>query len=114
MRRFLAAAAGIAISMVSAGHAQTIYPIDRADILVGSRFDLKVEFPGLADPAKIAVTLNGRDYSEVFGRAATFIEREDGLDMSDLILRDVSLQNPGSYTVRASDGVHTREITWTA
>ena len=42
MRRFLAAAAGIAISMVgSASFSQTVYPIDRADILVGARFDFK-------------------------------------------------------------------------
>jgi alkaline phosphatase len=57
MRTVLAAAAGIAISMAaSAGSAQTVYPIDRADILSGARFDLKVEFAGLADPAKISVT----------------------------------------------------------
>src|SRR5207245_11628563 len=74
MRRFLAAAAGIAISMVSAGHAQTVYPIDRADILVGARFDFKVEFAGLADSTKVSVTLNGKDHAELFGHAATFVE----------------------------------------
>ena len=64
MRRVLAAVAGIAISMAaSAGSAQTVYPIDRADILTGARFDFKVEFAGLADPAKISVTLNGKDYA---------------------------------------------------
>jgi alkaline phosphatase len=57
--------------------------------------------------------LNGQDHSEVFGKAATFVEREDGKDMSALILRDVSLQRPGSYIVRASDGAHAREIAWT-
>ena len=114
MHRFLAAAAGFAISFAgSAGHAQTIYPIDRAEILVGSRFDFKVEFPALADPAKIAVTLNGRDHSEVFGKAAAFVEREDGRDMSALILRDVSLEKPGNYVVRVSDGTHARDIAWT-
>ena len=30
----------------NAAPAQTIYPIDRADILAGSWFDLKVEFAG--------------------------------------------------------------------
>jgi len=84
MRRFLAAAAGIAISMVSAGHAQTVYPIDRADILVGARFDFKVEFAGLADSTKVSVTLNGKDHAELFGKAATFVEREDGKDQSAL------------------------------
>jgi alkaline phosphatase len=114
MYRFLAAAAGFAVTLAgSAGHAQMIYPIDRAEILLGSRFDLKVEFPGLADPTKIAVTLNGQDHSEVFGKAAAFVEREDGRDLSALILRDVSLRKPGAYIVRASDGAHAREIAWT-
>jgi len=61
MRRVLAAAATLAAVAVAGPlcHAQTVYPIDRADILVGSRFDFKVEFPGLADPAKIRIPLQG-------------------------------------------------------
>ena len=113
MRRFLAAAAGIAISMVgSAGFSQTVYPIDRADILVGARFDFKVEFAGLADPTKVSVTLNGKDHAELFGKAATFVEREDAKDQSALILRDVSLAQPGVYRLRVSDGVNSRELEW--
>src|SRR6266446_3549096 len=112
MRRFLAAAAGIAISMVSAGHAQTVYPIDRADIVVGARFEFKVEFAGIADPTKVSVTFNGKDHAELFGKAATFVEREDGKDQSALILRDVSLAQPGVYRLRVSDGVNSRELDW--
>ena len=41
--------------------AQTIYPLDRAEILVGSRFDLKVEFAALTDPTAIKITVNGGD-----------------------------------------------------
>ena len=71
MGRLIALAAGlVALTAGSAAHAQTVYPIDRADILAGSRFDFKVEFAGLVDPAKIAVTLNGEDYAKVFGKAA--------------------------------------------
>src|SRR4051794_40653684 len=113
MRRLPLLTAAFAISVVSSATAQTVYPIDRADILVESRFDLKVEFPGLADPAKVAVTLNGQDHVKLFGRAATFVEREDGKDQSALILRDVSIAQPGTYKVRASDGEHTREVSWT-
>jgi alkaline phosphatase len=90
MRAVLASAATIATLLAaSAGFAQTAYPIDRADILVGSRFDFKVEFPALVDPAKVSVTLNGKDLAQIFGKPATFIEREDGKDQSALILRDV-------------------------
>jgi alkaline phosphatase len=115
MRWFLAAAAGIAVAIAASGaSAQTVYPIDRADILVGSRFDFKVEFPGLVDPAKVSITLNGKDAAEVFGKTATFIEREDGKDQSALILRDVALAEPGAYDVRVSDGVQARELHWNA
>src|SRR5256885_6241665 len=115
MRRTLAAVTTFAAVAVAGPlcHAQTVYPIDRADILIGSRFDFKVEFPGLADPAKIAVTVNGEDHQKVFGRAAVFIEREDGKDQSAMILRDVALTQPGNYRVRVSDGTQTRELGWT-
>jgi alkaline phosphatase len=80
--------------------------------LSGARFDFKVEFAGLADPAKISVTLNGQDYAQVFGKAASFVEREAGKDQSALTLRDVVLTQPGTYKVRVTDGVQTRELNW--
>ncbi|MBR1288462.1 alkaline phosphatase [Bradyrhizobium ottawaense] len=93
--------------------AQTIYPIDRAEILTGAQFDFKVEFPGPVDPAKLKVTVNGADYATAFGRSATFIEREDGKEQSALILRDVTLTTPGSIAVDVSDGTRQRSVTWT-
>src|SRR5215510_8400618 len=115
MRRTLAAAAAFAAVAVAVPlcHAQTVYPIDRADILVGSRFDFKVEFPGIADPAKITVTVNGEDHQKIFGRAAVFIEREDGKDQSAMILRDVALTQQGNYRIRVSDGTQSSEVGWT-
>jgi alkaline phosphatase len=110
MRSLLAAAAVLCV--VTAAEAQTIYPIDRADILSGARFDFKVEFPQLAATDKVRVTVNGVDQGAAFGRAADFIEREDGKDQSALLLRDVTLSKPGLYKVRATDGVNTREVTW--
>jgi alkaline phosphatase len=97
----------------SAAHAQTIYPIDRAEILSGAHFDFKVEFPDKVDPAKLKVTVNGRDYADAFGRAATFVEREDGKDQSALLLRDVALTAPGPVVVEAGDGTRSRKVTWT-
>src|SRR5947208_2974776 len=113
MHRFSAAAAGIALLAAgSTSFAQAIYPIDRAEILAGTTFDFKVEFPGLADPAKVSMSVNGEDHAKAFGKAATFIAREDGKDQSALILREVSLTQPGDYKVRVTDGVVSREITW--
>src|SRR5947199_7047429 len=113
MRRYLPAAACFAIYLIaSSASAQTVYPIDRADILTGARFDFKVEFPGLVDPAKVSVTLNGEDHAKLFGKAAAFVEKEDGKDQSALILRDVSLAQPGIYKLRVTDGTQTRELSW--
>ena len=108
-------AAAVLIFLLSGCHAvaQTIYPIDRATILAGARFDFKVEFPDRVDPAKFKVTVNGEDYAAVFGRSGTFVEREDGKDQSALTLRDVSLGKPGNVTVEVSDGTRSRTVAWT-
>src|SRR3954470_2045159 len=82
-------------------YSQTIYPIDRAEILTGAKFDLKVEFPGKLSPDQVNVTINGADYATTFGRTASFIEREDGKEQSSIVLRDVTLPKPGNYRVRA-------------
>ena len=96
-----------AFFMLSPVGAQTIYPIDRADILAAARFDFKVEFPGLQKPDATSVTVNGEPYAKVLGKAAQFVEREDGKDQSALILRDVTLK-PGTYKVQAGAAA----VTW--
>ena len=112
--RMLVAAASVAVVLSGTpGFAQTIYPIDRAEILSGAQFDFKIEFPDRVDPAKLKVTINGADYAAAFGRAGTFIEREDGKDQSALMLRDVALTKPGRTTVEVSDGTRSRTVAWT-
>lgn len=107
MRAFIAASA-VTIGLLSPAAAQTIYPVDRADILAGSRFDFKVEFPGLQTPFAVPVTVNGEPYDKVLGSEAIFIAREDGKDQSALLLRDVTLR-PGTYVVQAGEA----SVTWT-
>ena len=102
----------VAPVLVAGAHAQTIYPIDRAAILAGSRFDLKIEFPGLVESSKTKVTVNGVDHVEALGRAANFVDKEDGKDASSLMLRDLTISKPGRYVVSATDGEHSREVTW--
>src|SRR5687767_3482154 len=58
IKPFAATAVAILLS-TSPTTAQTIYPIDRAEILAGAQFDFKVEFPDRVDPAKLKVTVNG-------------------------------------------------------
>jgi alkaline phosphatase len=92
--------------------ALTVYPVDRAEILAGSRFDFKVEFDAVIDEQDVKVTVNGTDPVTVFGRPAVFAPKEKGVDASALIVRDVALPRPGRYTVVASDGKITRSVTW--
>jgi len=112
MQRFYAAVIAVALPLGTA-QAQTIYPIDRAEILVDAHFDLKVEFAHVVDAKGVDITINGVDYAGFFGRAATFIEREDGREQSALLLRDVSLPAPGRYTLHVSGGAQARDISWT-
>jgi alkaline phosphatase len=110
--RLVLATAALLLSAATA-QSQTIYPIDRAEILNGAKFDFKVEFPGKLTPDQVKVTVNGADYAAALGRTASFIEREDGKEQSSIVLRDVTLTRPGSYRVQASDGANSREVTWT-
>jgi hypothetical protein len=79
---------------------QTIYPIDRATILAGARFDFKVEFPVVENPADLKITINGEDYSRPLSKAGQFVEKEDGLDASSLVC---------AMPASASDGVHSAD-----
>src|SRR5262249_46625303 len=105
-------AVGLGLSWPAAIAALTIYPVDRAEILAGSRFDLKVEFDGVIGRADVKVTVNGNDPAAMFGRAAEFVAKEKGVDASALILRDAVLPKAGRYAVVASDGKVTRTVTW--
>ncbi len=112
MRRPILASAMLAIA-ISACCAQTVYPVDRADILAGSRFDVKVELSGMFAPGDVSLTVNGADHAGLFGKAATFIEKEDGKEQSALLLRDVSIDKPGRYTITVATPASSRELSWT-
>src|SRR5262245_371960 len=111
---FLTLVSTLAVIVFGSGvvDAITVYPIDRAQILAGSRFDFKVEFDGIVDSADTKVTVNGADVASVLGRSASFVKQEVGVSASALILRDVALARPGRYTVVAGDGKISRTVTW--
>lgn len=92
-------------------NAQTIYPIDRAEILEGSRFDFKIEFPDAPAAADVKVTINGASPESVFGRAANFIQNEEGQKHSALWLRGASLP-AGRYVVEATQGNARKTVNW--
>jgi alkaline phosphatase len=104
---------GAALAAIPAAlHAQTIYPINRAEILAGARFDLKVEFPGAPAESAARVTINGQPAAALLGKTAQFIEREDGASHSAFWIREAMLPTAGRYRVEATAGGQSRTVTW--
>jgi alkaline phosphatase len=105
--------AGILLVFASAGvRAGAIYPIDRATILAGSRFDFKVEFDAAARADEVKITVNGADYAKTLAGKSAFVEKENGKDGAALALRNVSLAKPGRYDVEATNGKETLRVSW--
>ncbi|GHT95147.1 alkaline phosphatase [Betaproteobacteria bacterium] len=102
----------IPILLSASVHAQTIYPIDRATMVTGGQFDFKVEFKGVVSPSDVDIKINGKDYQQVLGNAAEFIDREKEVDASAVWVRDARIQQPGSYTVTVSASGEKAEVVW--
>jgi alkaline phosphatase len=110
-------ASRLRVSLLLAGitvtaHAQTIYPLNRAEILAGAKFDFKVEFPGAPAETDVKVIVNGKDAARVLGGERRFIQNEDGQDLSALWLRNAAITVPGAYTVEVSSGGNTAQVAW--
>ncbi|MGU3495064.1 alkaline phosphatase [Xanthobacteraceae bacterium A53D] len=105
-------AAFMSTALVSSADAATIYPLDRATILAGSPFDLKVEFASRVKPGDVQVTINGQPAEAVLGKKPEFIETEAGFDASAVLLRAAAIAKPGSYKVEAKAGGETKTVTW--
>ncbi|WP_337997985.1 alkaline phosphatase [Oleispirillum naphthae] len=115
MRRFFAALAA-ATALCGTAHAATVYPLDRATILVNSPFDFKVELDSVVSPKDLKVTVNGASYADALGGSAQFVPEETDKKGkvlgSALILRGVTLAKPGKYTVAVKAGGETRSVAW--
>ncbi|MEZ5853521.1 MAG: alkaline phosphatase [Hyphomicrobiaceae bacterium] len=93
--------------------AQTIYPLDRAEILAGARFDLKVEFPpGEMPPSDAAVSINGKPVAEVLGKAPVFVAGADLRSPSAMWVRDAVVRTPGQYRVEVRRGDVSKVVSW--
>ena len=115
MRQLLLALASTTM-FAGATQAATVYPLDRATILVGSPFDFKVEFDAVVKPEDVKVTVNGQDHEAVFGKKAEFIAEEKGKEDkvlgSALILRGLTIGAAGAYKVEVSAGGEARSVNW--
>jgi alkaline phosphatase len=49
-------------------HASAIYPIDRASILAGSKFDIKVELNSVVNLGDLTIELNGTPLNSALGK----------------------------------------------
>src|SRR5215510_13817131 len=104
---------GLVLAAVAApALAQSIYPINRAEILVGAKFDFKVELEGNVSPDDIKVTVNGRDAAAVFDAKPAIEVNEEGLGHTAYWLRDVYLLAAGPYEVTAAVGNASHSVRW--
>ena len=110
--RALAAALVLTTSLVAVADAATIYPLDRATIMAGSPFDLKVELDRVVKADEVVVTVNGEPAATALGQELQFVEREAGVDASAVLIRAGSLAKPGHYEVKATAGDETRTVSW--
>ncbi|WP_029005629.1 alkaline phosphatase [Azorhizobium doebereinerae] len=110
--RGLIAALALTTAFISAADAATIYPLDRATILAGSPFDLKVEFDKQVKAEDVQITINGQPAEAVLGKKPPFIEKEEGVNASAVLLRAASIAKPGSYKVEAKAGDEVKSVTW--
>ena len=114
--RFAAASFGAISALVAllttSASAQTIYPLSRAEILAGSRFDFKVEFPDSVKQDDAKVTINGQPAATVLGKPATFLVGEEGQPMNSLWIKNAEIKKPGKYVVEAKAGDKTSTVTW--
>lgn len=111
MLSFIRAALALG-ALCAAANAQTIYPIDRAQILAGATFDLKVEFAGAPAPSDIKVTINGEDAAKALDRVPSITGDEDGLGHTAYWIRGAHLDKAGGVTVEAGAGGLRASVTW--
>lgn len=80
--------------------AAAIYPINKASILVGSSFDIKIEFDQEYKLEDLDIQLNNAPIKTQIKTQPVFIANESGKG-SSLIYRDVQLAKPGQYSLIA-------------
>ena len=91
-------------------------PIDRTNILAGSRFDFRVEVAG-AQPDRVEITLNGQD-ADIFFRGTNAIRTNEVTGKSgEVTYRNVTIANAGPVSVQIIATVAGRAyvdtFTWT-
>ena len=92
-------------------HAAAIYPIDQANILAGSKFDIKVEFNSVVNQNDVILELNGKPINALVTVKPEFIANENGKG-SSLVFRDVQISKAGKYQLIASVPQERLQVSW--
>ncbi|OYY21498.1 MAG: alkaline phosphatase [Polynucleobacter sp. 24-46-87] len=91
--------------------AAAIYPINKASILVGSTFDIKIELDQEYKLEDVDIQLNNAPIKAEIKSQPVFIANESGKG-SSLIYRDIQLTKPGQYTLIAKAGQENIQVNW--
>lgn len=103
----------IGAALTAQAQAATIYPLDRATILAGSHFDVKVEFDQEIKPEDVRISVNGQPLQDALNGDYQFIAQEDGKPASTVWLRDVAIKDAGDYTLSVQEGDKESRVSWT-
>jgi len=101
----------LALCFFNVAHAAAVYPIDKAEILAGSKFDIKIEFNQVIKPGDVVIEMNGAPIGKLITTKSEFIENEHGKG-SSIIYRDVQLLKAGKYEVLARSPQEKLNVTW--
>jgi alkaline phosphatase len=99
------------ILFLNTAYAATIYPIDSAQILAGSKFDIKIEFNQVVNPSDIVIEINGAPISKWIANKSEFISNENSKG-SSIIYRDVQIPKSGKYILLARTPQENLQVTW--
>jgi alkaline phosphatase len=99
------------IAFASATQAAAIYPIDKADILAESKFDIKVELNNVVNLEDLIMEINGAPVSKFIPNKPQFIANENGKG-SSLIIRDVQITKAGKYDLVARTAQERLQVSW--
>lgn len=96
-----AAVSAALLSLIAAGQADAaqIYPVDQARFMTNARFDFKIELDKSVARKDVTVQINGADYSKTLSGKEVWMEKEDNVHGSALVVRDVEIKKPGRYEV---------------
>jgi alkaline phosphatase len=93
-------------------NANTIYPINNATMITGGKFDFKVEFDQIIDPADVEIKINNQNVEKILGNNIQFIKQEKDAAASALWLKDASFSAPGNYKVTVKVDGNEQNVNW--